>query len=422
MILVPAFLVLISAPLLAQGESQKQPNSCISCHLEVGEEMALPVQGMENDVHAQNGLSCQDCHGGDPTAGFDGDMDAAMDPAKGYIGKPARQEIPQFCARCHSNPEFMRRFNPRVSTDQLDRYKTSIHGKRLADGDTKVATCTDCHGVHGIREVSDPRSPVYPTNLPETCGRCHSDAAYMEAYGIPTDQVELYKQSVHGKTLLEKGDEAAPACNDCHGNHGAAPPGLPSISYVCGQCHLNNSELFWQSPHNAAFKENDLPECETCHGNHDIQRATDEMLGTGESSICTDCHEEDSKGYQVAADIRADLDSLKWKIALADSIVKKAMRAGMEVSEAQFKINDAKENLIKSRTLVHSLVEEKVKQHTTEGMKRAEEAFQMGVAALKELQFRRKGLALSVIFIMLFAIGLYLKIREIDQRTLSESP
>ncbi|MFQ5676121.1 MAG: multiheme c-type cytochrome, partial [bacterium] len=153
----------------AQEASQSSEiNTCVSCHLEIGDELALPVEGMKEDVHARQGLSCVDCHGGDPTAGQDGDPDASMDPAKGYIGAPVRSQIPQFCGRCHSDPNYMRRFNPRVATDQLDRYKTSVHGQRLQQGDAKVATCIDCHGVHGIHGAKDARSSVYPLNIPET--------------------------------------------------------------------------------------------------------------------------------------------------------------------------------------------------------------------------------------------------------------
>jgi cytochrome c553 len=401
----------------AQEEAQSSTvNSCVSCHLEMGEELAVPAEGMKNDVHAQQGLSCADCHGGDPEAGLDGDPEAAMDPAKGYVGVPSRAEIPQFCARCHSDPNYMRRFNPRVATDQFDRYKTSIHGKLLQKGDTKVATCIDCHGVHGIRDAKDSRSSVYPLNIPQTCSRCHANTEYMQDYGIPTDQVAEYQKSVHGIALLEKGDQAAPACNDCHGNHGATPPGAPSIAYICGQCHLYNSELFFKSAHRAAFDELELPECETCHGNHGIQHPTDVMLGVGDRSICTDCHEEDSKGYITAIAMRQQIENLKSKIFIADSLVSKAERAGMQVSEAKFQLNEADDALIKARTEVHSLSVTRIKKVSEEGTKLADEALQAGRSALAELQFRRKGLAISIVFILILATGLYLKIREVDKK------
>ena len=36
-----------------------------------------------------------------------------MSAAHGFIGVPLRTAIPKLCARCHSDPDFMRRYNPR---------------------------------------------------------------------------------------------------------------------------------------------------------------------------------------------------------------------------------------------------------------------------------------------------------------------
>jgi hypothetical protein len=44
-----------------------------------------------------------------------------------------------------------------------------VHGRKLAAGDTKVAVCTDCHGVHEIRAANDIRSSVNPINVAATC-------------------------------------------------------------------------------------------------------------------------------------------------------------------------------------------------------------------------------------------------------------
>jgi hypothetical protein len=50
---------IISAVLLTAGlvYAQEKVNSCVSCHLEMGEELAVPVEGMKEDVHAQQGES-----------------------------------------------------------------------------------------------------------------------------------------------------------------------------------------------------------------------------------------------------------------------------------------------------------------------------------------------------------------------------
>ena len=39
-----------------------------------------------------------------------------------------------------------------------------------------AATCSDCHGAHGIEPASVPTSRVAEANLVETCGDCHPKA------------------------------------------------------------------------------------------------------------------------------------------------------------------------------------------------------------------------------------------------------
>ena len=68
----------------------------------------------------------------------------------GIYGQPARTAVPKLCARCHSDAALMHKFGPQERVDQYAQYLTSVHGKRIAAGDTAAAVCTDCHGVHGI--------------------------------------------------------------------------------------------------------------------------------------------------------------------------------------------------------------------------------------------------------------------------------
>src|SRR5262249_52469856 len=81
---------------------------CPACHFETGDErLAKPVQAYADDIHRAKGFGCVACHGGD---GNEAGMEA-MDPAKGYIGKPQRAQIPQVCGRCHSDARFMKQYN-----------------------------------------------------------------------------------------------------------------------------------------------------------------------------------------------------------------------------------------------------------------------------------------------------------------------
>lgn len=404
---------------LTSAASRAQVDSCVQCHTELSDK---PSQLIANDIHTQRGLSCADCHGGDPTLGTDGNMHAAMDPAKGFIGKPKPADVGKFCAKCHADLNYMRRFNPQARTDQWSEYQTSVHGQLNRKGDTKVATCVSCHSVHDIKAVNDPTSPVYATNVANTCAHCHADRAYMSQYKIRTDQFDLYQRSVHGQALMAQQDLAAPSCNDCHGNHGATPPGVSSVANVCGQCHVRQAELFDASPHQAPFAEMKQAACVTCHNNHDIVRPTDAMLGTSENSTCIMCHAEGDKGYVVASQLAQRLDQLRQQIETAQAILARAERAGMEVSRPKFELNAARDSLTHARVLIHNVTSPEIDKTIEAGMNIAINATQAGYAALNELQFRRKGLAVSLGVILFVCAMLYLKIRQLDQSEAINNP
>src|SRR5262249_17645653 len=246
--------------------SQKK-DSCVECHSQMEGELSEPVNRSKEDIHFGRGLSCSNCHGGDPAKD---DPVSAMDKSKGFVARPSPKEMPNFCGKCHSNADFMKKFNPGLRVDQQKEYLTSIHGKLLESGDERVATCISCHGVHGIRAVKDAQSMVYPLNVADSCAKCHANQEYMKAYSIPHDQYDNYKSSVHAKALYGRQDLSAPTCNSCHGNHGAAPPGMASVANVCGQCHVRQSSLFQTSVHKAAFDALQVGECKQCHSNHKI--------------------------------------------------------------------------------------------------------------------------------------------------------
>jgi hypothetical protein len=418
----PAFLLVVAflAPGAAAEEVPSAParppeSSCVSCHRELDGAARDPVLHAADDVHFQKGLSCHDCHGGNPAAGFDGDIERAHDPAKGWTGKPARTRIPMFCARCHADADIMKRFDPHTRVDQLAEYRTSVHGKRNAAGDTKAAVCVDCHGVHGIRAVGDPRSSVYPTNVAETCARCHASEEVMKSYGLPTRQHADYKTSVHARALYEKGDLSAPTCNDCHGSHGAVPPGVGAVGNVCGSCHGREATLFRETE---AKKKMDLSmciQCMVCHSNHAVQPPTDEMLGVGPKSTCISCHVAGDKEYRASQDMADAFARLRSRLGEARGLLESAERAGMEVSQDRFALQKAQDQLVQVKVLVHSFDRDRFVAAADEGTGVAEAGIVAGNRAFQELRQRRRGLGISLVVILAVIVGLALKLREIER-------
>lgn len=385
-------------------------DSCVECHSALDGKLQAPVAAFPKDVHQHQGFSCVDCHGGDRTSD---DPGMAMSRAKGFIGTPARTAVPKLCARCHSDATLMHKFRPQQRVDQYAQYQTSVHGKRIAAGDIAAANCVDCHSVHDIREVKDPLSPVYPLRLPDTCARCHADAAHMAKYKIPTTQLADYRKSVHWKALAG-GDLSAPSCASCHGNHGATPPQVASVANVCGTCHALMEDLYNKSPHQPAFAAMGVAGCITCHGNHEVLKPSPAMLA-GEKAVCTQCHEGDSAGGKAAVEMAGLITGLRNALTESDRTLERASNSGMEVSEAVLRQREAEESLVKARVAVHAFRVAAVDEPVKAGLAIAAETRRAGENALHERDVRRIGLGIALLTIVITIAGLWLALRAVEK-------
>jgi len=377
------------------------------------EEYAIPAEIFPEDIHARNGFTCTDCHGGDPTTD---DMDEAKDTETGFIGVPLPRQIPSMCEKCHSDPVIMQQYNPSIPVDQIAKYWTSEHGRGLSKGDKNVATCSSCHSIHNILSKSDPRSPVYPTNVATTCNTCHGNSELMLAYDMEADIFDEFSNSIHNSVLMEKGDLSAPTCNDCHGNHGAIPPGVRSVKMVCGLCHPNNQDIFEQSKMITEIEKKGFHSCVICHSNHKILHTTDEMVGIKSDGVCRKCHEEGDEGALQGEIIGSVLEELNSLIGRAKEKVAEAENLGIEVDDELFSIQSANEVLIKSRTMIHSLDGEVVKRTTLPGLEEANSAYEASASAIIGFRNRRIGLGISTIIITFLVVMLIVYIKTIEKK------
>jgi len=395
---------------------------CVNCHANEQKMKSfgsnIPTDQYEmlkNSIHFQPSFDNQGPMADCITCHSVHDIKNVKDP----LSKVYPTKIVELCGSCHSSAEFMKQYNPALPVDQVAKYKTSVHGDLNAKGNPDAAECASCHGSHKIQPVKDSRSLVYATNIPGVCANCHSDAKLMAKYKITTDQYKNYIQSVHGIALLEKGDLSSPSCNDCHGNHGAVPPGVESISKVCGTCHVLNMELFEGSPHKKAFDKHNYPECESCRGNHFVEPATDVMVGTQKPAVCVKCHssEENTEGFLVAGEMKKLIDSLKTKDSKTKAILDEANQKGMDVSDATFSLKDVRQVLIQSRTTIHAFNLDKFKEQIDQGFTIVNKAEITGEDAIDEFYYRRVGLGISTIVVTLLVIGLYIKLKKVEKKT-----
>ena len=237
----------------------------------------------------------------------------------------------------------------------------------------------------------------------------------MKEYGIAVDQFDKFARSVHGAALLERQDTGAPACNDCHGNHGATPPNVTSIAQICGQCHANNLQYFSESKMAQPWDREGFHGCEECHGNHEVVKTSDDMVGTGTGAVCTKCHDEGDEGFETARGIRGLLAGLTRSYDEAESKRLEVHRRGMEDDEIVFLLQEAHQDLVRARTLVHTFDPARVGEKTREGMGKASKAHELAVGQARDYRIRRLGFGMATVFITLLAVALYLKIRQMER-------
>lgn len=411
-------------------------DTCYTCHTAIDNAQHDLAQTWKDSVHGQNGIGCAGCHGGNPTSD---EITVAMSAAAGYIGKLDRTTSVGVCGNCHADVERMRQYQ--LPTDQLVKYRASVHGRRLLTAqDTRVAICVDCHGAHDVKKASDPTAAVYPLNVPKLCASCHADVKLMELYDIPTNQFEVYQASVHGKALLLNQDMRAPTCASCHGSHDAKPPQSFEVVGVCGKCHTATQALFEQSKHSRLEVG---PKCWTCHGTHDVAQPDEgrffhpkppqidcttchkpgdrtlllnaDRFSKDEDRRCDTCHHEGSILYSQAQGIYAVLDRANAAYQKAEERIAEAAGAGMIVSDADVTLSQARTSLIRGRAEVHTTKLAAVAALADDASAKAAEAQQFAETRLQESAFRRQAMVVVLGIILVNTLALYLLRRAIHR-------
>jgi cytochrome b subunit of formate dehydrogenase len=253
---------------------------CMDCH---GESSMATVdeQGNEKSLFVNADIFMETIHG------FYECTDCHADLAGMEDGHGAPVEKVQ-CGNCHF--------------EAMEEYEASIHGQLLSKGNTFVADCSSCHGVHNIFPSYDERSSVHKSKLSYTCASCHENRALQDARVLAnTDQVTQFHEGIHGKALANDPENGAPSCNNCHGAHNiqnAANPTSPihslNVSETCGQCHTEVMDVYKNSIHGKLEDSGDqrAPVCIDCHESHNILSPETHVFKQFSDEKCGVCHEE----------------------------------------------------------------------------------------------------------------------------------
>jgi len=125
--------------------------------------MAVDLAHWDADVHQARGLGCVGCHGGNGDPALAEDAEAAMSKGAGFTGTPDRAKLAEWWRPLPLRPRLHAALPAACAHRPGGRVPQQRARATQCEGDAQTATCTDCHGVHGMLPVTNPNAPVYPT-------------------------------------------------------------------------------------------------------------------------------------------------------------------------------------------------------------------------------------------------------------------
>jgi protein-arginine kinase activator protein McsA len=257
----------------AVPEAHAQQNAeCLVCHSQTAltdqQGHSVYIEGAKLKTSVHGSLSCTSCH----------------TDITGYP-HPAHPKLVN-CSSCHSS--------------EAQGIAESVHAKASAQ------PCLSCHGdPHAIVSVKNPQSPVFPSNIPRTCGSCHGNPQVAKKFGLP-NVYSMYIDSIHGFALTKNGLLVAASCSSCHGTHRILSHTNPqsrtyrtNIPATCGFCHAGPKTAYLAGIHGKQMEAGNAkaPVCSDCHTAHHIVRVQSVSWQMTESATCGSCHQEHLASY-----------------------------------------------------------------------------------------------------------------------------
>lgn len=178
--------------------------TCMQCHSQIETVHKKVIRGELWEKEPHKIPACVDCH----------------EPHKVRRVYYEQQFNNDLCMSCHSNPDIQKVENGEVINLHVDisHLENSVHSEQ---------ECIKCH-----TNVSSANNPVCLNSGPVDCSVCHAE------------QVDEWQLSKHSMELVS-GNDDAPYCTDCHGEHNMlskenrlSPTFARNVPELCGRCHV----------------------------------------------------------------------------------------------------------------------------------------------------------------------------------------
>lgn len=156
-----AWLMIVSLLAVPAAAGAAGRNQCVVCHSTEQLPISLGHSFAEwrGSEHGRAGVTCDQCHGGDPDAVLPGPAHQGVLEAAAAASSVNPNNLPETCGRCHA--------------PQLKAFLTSRHAAGLQK-DGKGASCSLCHGPMAAALPS-------PAELNVRCATCHAKPVEAQA-------------------------------------------------------------------------------------------------------------------------------------------------------------------------------------------------------------------------------------------------
>lgn len=158
-------------------------NTCVMCHqgLKPSLTRAHDFGEWAGSIHAQKGVACEACHGGNPNESEAQKAHQGVLKSKNSQGPLYFANIPETCGDCH--------------TAELAAFKKSYHYRELKRTG-KGPNCVTCHGSMATHILN-------PKELDQSCSFCHAQRGIASEALVTLNEAgaQLKKWGALAKTL-----------------------------------------------------------------------------------------------------------------------------------------------------------------------------------------------------------------------------
>lgn len=154
----------------------------LQCHVTVLNKFAVNnYDQWTTSDHAMVGVTCNNCHGGDPTSNVKETAHTGILRSTDPNSTIYYRNVPETCGKCHAN--------------ELKQFKDSMHYQRL-EANEQAPTCDTCHKPHVFQVLNI-------SQFHDVCSNCHNSETNTAPADVPDKAITALENAEKLKNEID---------------------------------------------------------------------------------------------------------------------------------------------------------------------------------------------------------------------------